>query len=223
MSLVAAAAFAQADQPAQSSPSPPPASQPSATQQTPVRLPAKKPQSLADVARSSKQAYESAPPTKVYRNKDVRDPAEEGSPVTPNSGPAVSASHPAPPKSAPPAKTAAAIAMEKEAAFEAQGKVLRSQVLAQKARIVGVQNSIRQIQNQFADWTTWYTDDGDVSLCWTNLGDTYYYKSYCDVGKNLRAQIEAAQRQLAQERTKLENMQEDIRLKGYGNSIYEPD
>jgi hypothetical protein len=57
----------------------------------------------------------------------------------------------------------------------------------------------------------------------TDLGNTYYYKDYCDVGKNLRAQIEAAQRQLAQQKTNLENMQEDIRRKGYGNSIYEPD
>ena len=206
--LVAAAAFAQADQPAQPS-SPPPASQPSTAQRIPAR-PTNTPESVADAARASRQAQESSPPTKIYRNKDVRDPGEDSRPAS---------SKPAPP----PAPTADQVFMEKESQFEAQGKAYKNQVLAQEAKIAGIQNNIQQLWDQFADWTTWYTDDGDVSLCWTDLGNTYYYKDYCDVGKNLRAQIEAAQRKLAQEKTQLENIQEDIRRKGYGNSIYEPD
>jgi len=229
MLLVATVAFAQSDQPAQQPaaqpPAQPPASQPAATPQTPRRVPAKAAQSLADVARASKRAHESAPPTKVYRNKDVRDPADVTGSATPNSGAAVSAGGSTPTKTAasPQARTADEEILQKEEAFETQGKILRSQVLAQMAKIAGIKNNIQRIQDQFVDWTTWYSDDGDVSLCWTSQGDTYYYKSYCDVGKNISGQAEAAQRQLAQEKTNLENMQEDIRRKGYGNAIYEPE
>jgi hypothetical protein len=39
----------------------------------------------------------------------------------------------------------------------------------------------------------------------------------------LKAQYEASERQLTQEKAKLEHMQEDIRRKGYGNGVYDPD
>ncbi|HYA23542.1 MAG TPA: hypothetical protein VEF05_05235 [Terriglobales bacterium] len=212
--LLASAALAQADQPLPSQPSQTPV-QPSPVQQTPKYVPGKPPESIADAARASREASESAPPIKIYRNKDVRDPAEE------LRGPA-SASRPTPP-SAPPAKTADEMFMDKEHQFEAQGTAYKNQILAQEAKIVSIENHIDQLESQFADWTTWYTDDGDVSLCWTDLGNTYYYKPYCDVGKGLRTQAETAQRQLAQEKARLADMQEYIRRQGYGNAVYEPD
>jgi hypothetical protein len=39
----------------------------------------------------------------------------------------------------------------------------------------------------------------------------------------LKAQYEATQQQLTQEKARLEQMQEDIRRKGYGNGVYDPD
>jgi hypothetical protein len=212
--LLASAAFAQADQPVPLTPLQMP-DQPPTVQQTPSHLPAQAPQSVADAARSSREASESALPAKIYRNKDVRDPDE-------SNRPAASGNPPAPP-SLSPAKTADEVFMEKESQFEAQGKAYKNQVLAQETKIVNIENHIEQLEDQFADWTTWYSDDGDVSLCWTNLGNTYYYKAYCDVGKGLRAQSEAAQRQLAQEKLRLADMQEYIRRQGYGNAVYEPD
>lgn len=211
--LLASAAFAQADPQLPSSSQTP--VQPSPVQPAPNHVPPTPPQSVADAARASREASESAPPTKIYRNKDVRDPAEEFS------GPA-SANRPTPP-STPPAKTADEVFMDKEHQFESQGTAYKNQILAQEAKIVSIENHIDQLESQFADWTTWYTDDGDVSLCWTDLGNTYYYKAYCDVGKGLRAQTEAAQRQLAQEKARLADMQEYIRRQGYGNAVYEPD
>jgi hypothetical protein len=39
----------------------------------------------------------------------------------------------------------------------------------------------------------------------------------------LKTQYEASQQQLAQEKAKLEQMQENIRRAGYGNAVYDPD
>ena len=166
---------------------------------------------MADAARAAREASESAPPAKVYRNKDVRDPAERSSGVANQNSP-----------SAPPAKNSDEV-FTQERQFESQGSAYKNQILAQEAKIVAIQNHIDELQSQFADWTTWHTDVSDVSLCWTDLGMTYYYKDYCDVGKGLRAQAESAQRDLAQEKARLADMQEYIRRQGYGNAVYEPD
>lgn len=205
--LLASAAFAQVDQPLPSSSSPTPA-QPATVQQAPNPAPGKPPQSIAGAARASRDAAESAPATRTYRNKDVRDPAEETNYATPPSAPPQADDE---------------VLKDKERQFEAQGSTYKDQILAQEAKMVSIQNHIDELESQYADWTTWHTDVSDVSLCWTELGSTYYYKEYCDVGKGLRAQTETAQRQLAQEKARLADMQEYIRRQGYGNAVYEPD
>jgi hypothetical protein len=199
--LLASAAFAQADQQVPSPPSP-----------APVPVPGRPPQSVADAARAARDASESAAPTKVYRNKDVRDRADQSSAVANQNSPFAS-----------PAKTSDQVFTGQERQIESQGSSYKSQILAQEAKIVAIQNHIDELQSQFADWTTWHTDVSDVSLCWTDLGTTYYYKDYCDVGKGLRAQAESAQRDLVQEKARLADMQEYIRHQGYGNAVYEPD
>jgi len=203
--LLASVAFAQAAQPLPSSPAQPSAPPPT-VQQTPGPPQGKPPQSPADAARASREAAESAPATKIYRNKDVRDPANELNRATPPSAPAKAGDE-----------------VDKNRQFEAQGSTYKDQILAQEAKIVSIQNHIDELESQFADWTTWHTDVSDVSLCWTDLGNTYYYKPYCDVGKGIRAQTETAQAQLAQEKARLADMQEYIRRQGYGNAVYEPD
>jgi hypothetical protein len=199
MLLLAPAALAQANQQTPASPVQPPA------QQAPASVPGRPPQSVADAARVSREASESAPPAKVYRNKDVRDPASQTSP------------------GAAPAKTSDEVFTDQGRQFESQGTSYKTQILAQEAKIVSIQNHIDELEAQFTDWSTWHTDVNDVSLCWTDLGNTYYYKDYCNVGKGLRAQAEAAQQQLAQEKARLAEMQEYIRRQGYGNAVYEPD
>jgi len=221
--LVGTLAFGQADQPTTATqPTPqqpsgqPPTAQPPATPR-PI-----KPQSVVDAARASKQAQESASPAKVYRNKDLKDPTDVSSATGDHSAAATPATPPAAAEGASP--TADETLLQKDKDFEAQGETLQKQVRLQREKIVAIQNNIQHLQAQFADWSTWYYPyDGNVSLCWTSQGDTTYYKSYCDQGKSFKSQSEAAQRQLAQEKARLRQMQEDIRRKGYGNSVYDPD
>jgi hypothetical protein len=236
--LLSALAFGQADQPTA-------AQQP--TSQQPTAKPPAKPQpnvqqSVAGAARASRQAQESAPPTKVYRNKDVKDPAEAGSPAT--AGPSAAAtsatgsavtktaslpiSHPAAPSATPSiTPTAAQIdaaQIQKDRAFEAQAKVFKSQILAEKGKIAGIQNRIADLKYQFDAWSTEYAQDPtDAQVCWTSSYYTPYYKDWCDTGRNLKAQYDASQRQLDQEKARLDQMQENIRHQGYGNAVYDPD
>ena len=48
-------------------------------------------------------------------------------------------------------------------------------------------------------------------------------KDWCDEPDKLEADIAAAQKELAVERTSLDAMQEEARQQGFGNSIYDPD
>ena len=47
--------------------------------------------------------------------------------------------------------------------------------------------------------------------------------SQCDRGRILKAQYDAAQAQLKQQKASLEKIQEEIRRKGYGKVVYDPD
>ena len=107
--------------------------------------------------------------------------------------------------------------------FEAQGKKFQNQVRVEKGKIIDIQNHITSLKNQFAARSNGFAQDDEGQACWTSTYYTPYYKDWCDQGRNLKAQYEAAQRQLAQEKTKLDQMQEDIRRKGYGNGVYDPD
>jgi hypothetical protein len=220
--LLAALAFGQTSQQANSSQSTgtqPTSSQPATTQPAnpqPANPGPVKPSAVDAAAAAARQARESAPPIKIIRNHDLND-----------------GSNPPPAKSAPTPNDAAEQAARDKATdeedqqevqrFEAQGKKFQSQVRVEKGKIIDIQNHITSLKNEFAAWSTGFAQDDEAQACWTSTYYTPYYKDWCDRGRNLKAQYEAAQRQLAQEKAKLEQMQEDIRRKGYGNGVYDPD
>ena len=218
--LGSAAAFGQAAEPAttqQPAVQPPAAPAPA----KPPARPSTAPQSVAEAARASKEAKEAAPPAKVYRNKDVKDPAETA--ANASSNPA----SPAPATTLVPSHPAAQTTdqeIQKDRAFEAQAKVFKSQILVEKGKIVAIQNRMASLKYQFDAWSTGFSQDGwDAQQCWTSAYYTPYYKEWCDTGRNLKAQYDATQVQLNQEKARLEQMQEAIRRKGYGNAVYDPD
>jgi hypothetical protein len=219
--LVSALAFCQADQ--ATTAQQPTGRQP--TTQRPANRPPAKPQSVADAARASRQVHKAAPPAKVYRNKDVRERSDVGSPTVGSPSAATSVAQPAAPKTAsePAAQTTDQALLQNAAAFESQGKILRNEILVQKGKIVDLQNDMASLQRQFADWSTEFSPANKAPVCWTPLYNSFYYQDWCSTGRNLNAQYEASQRQLEQEKARLEQMQEDIRRKGYGNAVYDPD
>jgi hypothetical protein len=221
--LLAALAFGQTSQQGGSPQSPgtqPSSSQPATTQPAnpqPGNSGPVKPSAVDAAAAAARQARESAPPTKIIRNHDLSDgsnpPAAKAAP-TPNGDAAQTARNKA---------TDEEEDQQAVQQFEAQGKKFQSQVRVEKGKIIDIQNHITSLKNQFAAWSTGFAQDDEAQACWTSTYYTPYYKDWCDRGRNLKAQYEAAQRQLAQEKTKLEQMQEDIRRKGYGNGVYDPD
>lgn len=205
-----ALACAQTTQPAadsQSTSSQPPRSQPA----TPVKQSA-----VAAAASASKQTRDSAPPIKVIRNHDLNDGSNSSDAAKSQLKPSN-------------VEESTALAKEtqederKTRQFETQGKVFQNQIKVQKGKIIGIQNRIASLKNQFAAWSASFSQDSDAPACWTSTYYTPYYKSWCDTGRNLKAQYDGAQTQLAQEKARLEEMQENIRRKGYGNSVYDPD
>ena len=189
-------------------------SQPSKSQ--PTNQPPVKPSAVAAAASASRLARESSPQTKVIRNDDLND----------GSNPPEAA------KSTTPDDTAAQIARDKATEeeddrkakqFEAQGKIFQNQIKVEKGKIVGIQNHITSLKNQFAAWSAGFAQDSDAPACWTSAYYSDYYKDWCDTGRNLKAQCDASQLQLTQEKARLEQMQEDVRRKGYGNAVYDPD
>jgi hypothetical protein len=173
-----------------------------------------KPSALDAAARASKEARESAAPIKVIRNHDLRDasdPRDTGKSAAPAAAQIT------------PDKAADEEEQREVRDFEAQGKIFQNQVKVQKGKIIDIQNRITSLQNQFTSWSFGFAQDDEAQACWTSTYYTPYYKDWCDRGRNLQAQYEASQRQLAEEKGKLEQMQEDIRRKGYGNGVYDPD
>ena len=196
----------------------PPTDSPSTASQTLSSQPPKpvKESAVAAAASASKQARESAPPIKVIRNHDLND----GS-TPPDAAKAEPKSNDAE-QSAAQAKEAQQD--EKNVwQFEPQGKIFQNQIKVEKGKIIGIQNRIVRLKNQFARWSASFSQDSDAPACWTSTYYTPYYKSRCDTGRNLKAQYDAAQAQLAQEKARLEEMQENIRRAGYGNAVYDPD
>ncbi len=225
--LLAALAFGQTSQQAnssQSTGSQATSSQPATTQPAnpqpanpqPANPGPVKPSSVDAAAAAARQARESAPPTKIIRNHDLND----------GSNPPAAKSAPTPSDAAEQAAREKATDEEDQQEvqrFEAQGKKFQNQVRVEKGKISDIQNHITSLKNQFAAWSTGFAQDDEAQACWTSTYYTPYYKDWCDQGRNLKAQYEASERQLAQEKTKLEQMQEDIRRKGYGNGVYDPD
>ncbi len=221
--LMSALAFGQTDQTSSAPPSTtaPSAAKTSQPRQTNDKCPCK-PRTVVDAASTSKQKAESEPPATIYRNKDLKDPAEtsltsEGA-ATP---PSVPKSVPTP-TSAQKEPATPADPQQSPAAFKAQGDVYRNQILLQKQKIAGVQSRITDLKYQFDEWTAALAQDHTgVPICWTSSYG--YYKDWCDTGRNLNAQYDVVQGQLKQEKANLEKMQEEIRRKGYGNAVYDPD
>jgi hypothetical protein len=84
--------------------------------------------------------------------------------------------------------------------FYSQGLVFKNQVKVQKGKIVDIQNHMTSLKNRFASWSVRYAQDSEAQACWTSAYYTTYYRDWCDRGRNLKAQYEQLQRQLAQER-----------------------
>jgi hypothetical protein len=207
--LMNALAYAQTTEPAGYS-------QSSASQTTSPAPPAKpvNQSPVAAAASASKQARDSTPAIKVIRNHDLNDGNNSPDAATSKSGNA---------------EQTVAQAKEtqeeeqKTRQFETQGKIFQNQIKVQKGKIIGIKNHIVSLKNQFDEWSTSFAQDSDAPACWTSTYYTPYYKSWCDTGRNLKAQYDAAQNQLVQEKAHLEEMQENIRRKGYGNAVYDPD
>jgi len=219
---VSALVFGTAVQPtgAQSvTPAQPPSEQPT---QQPTEKQAASPASVADAARASKRLRESSPPAKVYRNKDLRDPTEaELSPAAPTTTPAaVSKAEPSPTSRE---TTLDAPSVPQGTDFETQGNILRNQVRIQKGTILDIQNQMTSLKDQLLAWNEDFSQNDYAPLCWSSFYSWPAFKGWCDTGRNLQAQYDGLQRQLDQEKARLDQMQEAIRRKGYGNSVYDPD
>ncbi len=173
-----------------------------------------KPSAVAAASAASKLARESNPPSKVIRNHDLNDGTNppEAAKSTPDEAAAKAAQDKADQDE-----------QRKAQQFEAQGKTFQNQIKVEKGKIIDIQNHITSIKNQFAAWSAQFSQDPDAQACWTSTYYTPYYKSWCDTGRNLKAQYDASQLQLTQEKARLEQTQEDIRRKGYGNAVYDPD
>lgn len=182
------------------------------------------PWTVVDAASASKQKAGSGSPAKLYRNKDLKSPAERG---TSSEQTAASPSVSSPPPTSTSVQKEAILSsapLQSPAAFKAQGDVYRNQILLQKEKIADIQSRITDLKYQFDVWSASLAQDPtDASLCWTSSYSTPYYKDWCDTGRSLKAQYDAVQGQLKQEKANLEKMQEEIRRKGYGNAVYDPD
>ena len=221
--LIAALAFSQSSQQStnsQSTGAQPTNSQPSNSQPAnaqPANPRPVKPSAVAAAASASRSARDSAPPIKVIRNHDLSD----GSSAPETDKPAPKASD----------VTTVRAAQDREdqeddrkvQQFEAQGKTFQNQIKVEKGKIVDIQNRITSLKNQFAAWSAEFSQDSEASACWSSAYSEPYYKDWCDTGRNLKAQYDASQTQLAQETARLEQMQENIRRAGYGTAVYDPD
>jgi hypothetical protein len=176
-----------------------------------------KPSAVAAAASASRLASQSAPPVKVIRNHDISDGSNPPDADKAEAKQEAAAEQPAQ------NKVTQAKDDQDVRQFEAQGKIFQNQIKVEKGKIIDIQNHITLVKNQFAAWSVGFAQDDEAQACWTSTYYTPYYKDWCDRGRNLKAEYEASQVQLAQEKVKLEQMQEDIRRKGYGNGVYDPD
>jgi hypothetical protein len=215
--LFTALSFSQTEQ--QPTNPPPTGAQPTNSQSTnpePANQRPMKPSAVAAAASASRLAHQSAPPTKVIRNHDISD------------GSSTSETGKSEPRPSDVAAVRAAQDREnqeedrKVQQFEAQGKTFTNQIRVQKGKIIDLQNQVQNLRDQFYAWSDSHRHV-NADICWTAEHDAEYYTSWCDVGRNLRSAMEASQGQLAQEKVRLEQMQENIRHAGYGNAVYDPD
>ena len=151
---------------------------------------------MAAAASASKQARDAAPPIKVIRNHDLNDGSTP--PDAAKSEPKSNEAERAPRRQRKLKKM-----KKKCGSLKRQGKIFQNQVKVEKGKIIGIQNRIVSLKNQFARWSASFSQESDAPACWTSTYYTPYYKSWCDTGRNLKAQYDAAQAQLAQEKARL--------------------
>jgi hypothetical protein len=164
--------------------------------------------------------HDFAPATKVYRNKEVKDRRAAGSTATGDHTAAATsaAAQPAPAQTPPPG-----VFTQTAAAFEAEGMSLKNQVRMEKGKIIDIQSHIVSLKYQFDEWTSEYSQNNGALVCGSSLYSATDNKEWCDTGRSLKGEYDKSQTQLDQEKVRLEQMQEDIRRKGYGNAVYDPD
>jgi|SRR5579863_3991660 len=199
-------------------PSAPPSTEAQPAPSQPANPKPIKPSAVAAAATASRQARDSAPPIKVIRNDDLNDDADWPETAKSEPKPSGAAAHH---KSSEDKTTRDE--ERKVRQFYSQGLAFKNQVKVQKGKIADIQNRMTSLKNRFAGWSVRNAQDSEARACWTSGYYMTYYKDWCDTGRNLKAQYEQLQRQLAQEKAKLEQMQENIRRAGYGNAVYDPD
>ena len=197
----------------------PTAGQPQSEQSAHPSPSARQPQTVAGAALASKEARDSHPHEKVFHNKDIVDTEESaktqsnaaGSSGKPSS-PARSAKKPGPDNAPPSPK-----------AFEAQGNAFKQQILSEKGKIARLQNQTRNLYQDYAAWSVDHWERINPAGCWAPGADESSLADWCAEGRNLKAAYDNSQQQLTQEKSRLTQMQEEIRQKGYGNGVYDPD
>jgi hypothetical protein len=90
---------------------------------------------------------------------------------------------------------------------------IQERIKEQKQLIGEIQGSIKDIQEQLEQWKT--SDCTHVVYAGTS-------KNTCDLPPKLTAELERTKSQLKTEQANLEEMQEEARHLGYGNSVYDP-
>ena len=90
---------------------------------------------------------------------------------------------------------------------------IQERIKEQKQRIGNIEADIREIQEHLDQWKT--SDCTHVVYAGTS-------KNTCDLPPRLTAKLERAKSQLKTEQASLEEMQEEARHQGYGNSVYDP-
>jgi len=96
----------------------------------------------------------------------------------------------------------------KPSAAELQGRIKEQKQLIQE-----IEASMKHIQEKLDKWKT--SDCTHVVYAGTG-------KNTCDLPPRLTAEYEREQSQLKAEQSNLEEMQEEARRLGYGNSVYDP-
>lgn len=182
--------------------------------------------SLGDVARTARPTRKPASQSKVITNEDLASGKTQ-------SGETKST----PPKTPQTSSEQDAKTLEQ---FDSQGKLFQDQARQQKAKVAEIEKHIRDLEKRLGEWNAEYWTAGPSlgadgmydygskvsakgAICATPQRNTAYYKDWCNTPQSLDAESKAARIELAREKSSLEKFQDDIRRKGYGIQIYDPD
>ena len=158
-------------------------------------------QSLGDVARQEQQkrnAVTQPKPRHVLTDDDFESTSSSKSPSPARSGQSKDKKSPRDPGESADAPSAAE---------------LQERIKEQKQLISEIEASMKHLQEKLDKWKT--SDCTHVVYAGTG-------KNTCDLPPRLTAEYERAQSELKTEQANLEEMQEEARRMGYGNSVYDP-